>query len=145
MMKLYDETVYRAEQAKEERVRRLLGFCRVRGPGTFPDALDVALELSRRHVDERGDLSLADLLLEAGLAGDLPEAQRVALARPGVELASWLEALKWTKTRSGKRRAWRPPAQNRVTGRGVGCDGYPSQPVTHSPYQSLGMWRRGGP
>ena len=92
-MKLYDETVYRAEQAKEERVRRLLGFW-VRGPGAFPDALDVALELSRRHMNERDALSLADLLLEAGLAGDLLEAQRVAVCPPGVELAAALEALK---------------------------------------------------
>lgn len=36
MMKLYDETVYRAEQAKEERVRRLLGFCRDRVPAPSP-------------------------------------------------------------------------------------------------------------
>lgn len=62
-------------------------------------------------MNERDALSLADLLLEAGLAGDLLEAQRVAVCPPGVELAAALSALKWRKMRSGKRRAWYPPVK----------------------------------
>ena len=111
------------------RVQRLLDFCR--DCDDFPDAMDVALELTRRHGYERRAIGLADLLLEAGLAGDHEEAQRVAVCPPGVQLAAALSALKWTKMRSGKRRAWYPPRG--VTGRGWGVTGPRHQPVTHSP------------
>ena len=97
------------ESVTARRVQRLLAFCRDLPPGVFPDADYVALELTKRHVDERRARRLADMLLEAGLAGDFPEAQRVAVSPVGVELAASLSALKWTKTRSGKRRAWYPP------------------------------------
>ena len=123
------------------RVQRLLGFCRDRAPGDFPDALDVALELSLRHLDERRAIGLADLLLEAGLAGDLAEAKRVAVCPPGVALAAALSSLKWRKMRTGKRRAWYPPVRRAVTWEGWGCDETPA-PARHTlhPFRIPHWW-----
>ena len=97
------------------RVKRLLGFCRDLEPGTFPNALDVAFELSKRHTDGPS-VGLAALLLEAGLVGDLPEGQRVSKARTGRDIAEWLETFQWRPSRSAAARQWRPP----VTRRGGG-------------------------
>ena len=66
--------------------------------------------MTRRHVDESGSQSLADLLIEAGLAGDLPEAKRVAVCPTGVELAAALDFCQWTEGGSAKQRRWFAPA-----------------------------------
>ena len=100
------------ESVTARRVQRLLGFCRIIDDGKFPDALDVAFELSQRHVDG-GSVSLAGLLVEAGLASDLAEGRRVSQARTGRELAEHLATFHWQPVRSAAERKWQPPVTRR--------------------------------
>lgn len=105
------------EQADAERDARVAAFVGDRG-GEAPNVVDMALELSRRHVGGR-TTTLAALMVEAGMAATPEEAAWRVKTRPGQDLAALLPDLGWEKTTSRGRNRWRPPQRERASGEGV--------------------------
>lgn len=92
----------RDEQATLARMARVAAFCAgVLEPGTSaPDGFDVAIALSRAHLDGE-PVAMSALLVEAGLATTEEEAQRLCKARVGQDLGQALTALRWGYRRLG--------------------------------------------
>ena len=78
----------------------------------MPDALDVAFALSQRHAGGAA-VSLADLLVEAGLADESNAAGRSKSPHVGVALAGHLRELHWRKRRMGYGMEWVPPGRKK--------------------------------
>ena len=76
----------------------------------MPDALDVAFALSQRHAGGAA-VSLADLLVEAGLADESNAAGRSKSPHVGVALAGLLRELHWRKRRMAYGVEWVPPGR----------------------------------
>ena len=76
----------------------------------MPDALAVAFALSQRHAGGAA-VSLADLLVEAGLADESNAAGRSKSPHVGVALAAHLRELHWRKRRMAYGMEWVPPGR----------------------------------
>ena len=76
----------------------------------IPDAMAVAFALSQRHAGGAA-VSLADLLVEAGLADESNAARRSKSPHVGVALAGHLRELHWRKRRMAYGMEWVPPGR----------------------------------
>ena len=98
------------EQAERDKRQRALVEPFVELEHGMPDALDVAFALSQRHAGGAA-VSLADLLVEAGLADASNAAGRSQSPHVGVALAGHLRELHWRKRRMAYGMEWVPPGR----------------------------------
>ena len=98
------------EQAERDERQRALVEPFVELEHGMPDAMDVAFALSQRHAGGAA-VSLADLLVEAGLADESNAAGRSKSPHVGVALAGHLRELHWRKRRMGYGVEWVPPGR----------------------------------
>ena len=120
-----------AEQAQAEQAAAVAAFLGEHGAADAqaqPDAVDLALELSRRHVGGP-PAALVDLVMEIGMATNAEDAMAWALSKPGKALTAALSSLGWTRRREngGNRRfRWWPPVHHAG---GKPTEGKPTSPL----------------
>ena len=120
-----------AEQAQAEQAAAVAAFLGEHGAASAqaqPDAVDLALELSRRHVGGP-PAALVDLVMEIGMATNAEDAMAWALSKPGKALTAALSSLGWTRRREngGNRRfRWWPPVHHAG---GKPTEGKPTSPL----------------
>ena len=98
------------EQAERDERQRALVEPFVELEHGMPDAMAVAFALSQRHAGGAA-VSLADLLVEAGLADESNAARRSKSPHVGVALAGHLRELHWRKRRMAYGMEWVPPGR----------------------------------